>query len=342
MIPQKIQALFEFIDYLDRNKAELIEKYIPLCNEISNLDIRRSQLNPKKNYRDKQQYDEIQKAITEKFQPITENIYIPTLYKLKELEIWAGDDVFTSIWNNNISTIYDFRENFTSDDVVTVLTYKQKYLSFRTETNSNFLCLQFVFSSLDEILKELFDFFKDTDQNEFERFETKTIEVDSIKEAARGFIQTKGQNVRFSIPQESLFDNHNVKQLQPNLHNVKNEIIMGDKFEVGDISNNSGQIIFGKNIRIADSLNGKNETADKITELINLIRQEQNINDEQRQSLITNFDKVREEVLEEKPDKSKIFKWLSSTKGILEKLVLAHHVTEAVHWVYNNLNFIIH
>jgi hypothetical protein len=117
---------------------------------------------------------------------------------------------------------------------------------------------------------------------------------------------------------------------------------MGDKFQVGDISNNSGQIIFGKNIRIADTLIGKNETADKITELINLISQEQSISDEQRQSLITNFDKVREEVLEEKPDKSKIFKWLSSTKGILEKLVLAHHVTEAVHWVYNNLNFIIH
>jgi hypothetical protein len=75
---------------------------------------------------------------------------------------------------------------------------------------------------------------------------------------------------------------------------------------------------------------------------MNLIRQEHNISDEQKQLLITNFDKVREEVLEEKPDKPKVFKWLSTTKRILENLVLSHHVTEAVHWVYNNLNFIIH
>jgi len=342
MIPQKIQALFDFIDYLDRNKIEFIEKYIPLCNELNNLDTQRSKLKPNKNYIDKQKYDDIQKQITEKLQPIYQNIYIPILGKLKELQIWTGDDVFTSIWNNNISAVYDFKENFISEDIVKVTTYKQKYLSFRTETNTNFLCLQFVFSNLDEILKELFDFFKDTNENEFERFETKTIEVNSIKDAVKGFMETKARNVRFSIPKESLFDYHNVTQLQPHLHNVKNEIIMGDKFQVGDISNNSGQINIGKNIRIADSLNGKNETADKITELISLIKQEQNISDEQKQSLITNFDKVKEEMFEERPDKSKVFKWLSTTKGILENLVLTHHVTEAVHWVYNNLNFIAH
>jgi len=341
MIPQKIQALFDFIDYLDSKKIEYIEKYIPLCDELNNLDTRRSELKPKINYIDKQQYDEIQKQITEKFEPITQNIYMPVLNKLKELEIWSGDDVYASIWNNNSSAIHDFKDNFTFEDADKVKTYKQKYLNFRTETNSNFLCLQFVFSNLDDILKVLFDFFKDTSENEFESFETKTIEVNSIKDAAKGFMETKGKNVRFSIRQESLFDYHNLKQLQPHLQNVKNEIIMGDKIQVGDISNNSGQIIIGKHIKIADSLIGKTETADRITELINLIRQEQNISDDQKQSLITNFDKVKDEVLEEKPDKSKVFKWLSNTKGILEHLVLTHHVTEAAHWVYNNLNFII-
>lgn len=342
MIPQEIQALFDFIDYLDGNKADYIKKYIPLCNELSNLDLQRSKLNPKKNYIDKQKYDNIQNEISEKFQPITQNIYIPVLNKLRELEIWDGDEVFTSIWNKNASVIYDFKEHFTSEDADKVKLYKQKYLGFRKETNSNFLCLQFVFSNLDEILKELFDFFKDTDENEFESFETKTIEVNSFRDAVKGFAEAKGKNVRFSIPQESLFDYQNVKQYLPQLPNIKNEIIMGHKIQVGDISNNSGQIVIGNNIKISDSLNGKNETADKITELINLIRQEKNIDEVQMQSLITNFDKVREEVLEEKPDKSKVFKWLSATKGILENLVLTHHVTEAVHWVYNNLNFLIH
>lgn len=342
MIPQKIQALFDFIDYLDGNKAEYIQKYIPLCDELNTLDTQRSALKPKNNYIDKQKYDNIQKEISEKFKPITQNIYIPVLNKLRELEIWDGDDVFTSIWNKNASAIHDFKEHFTSEDADEVKLYKQKYLSFRRETNSNFLCLQFVFSNLDEILKQLFDFFKDTNENKFESFETKTIEVNNIGDAVKGFKETKGKNVRFSIPQESLFDYQNVKQYLPQLSNIKNEIIMGHKIQVGDISNNSGQIVIGNDIKISDSLNGKNETADKITELINLIKQEINIGEAQKQSLITNFDKVREEVLEEKPDKSKIFKWLSATKGLLENFVLTHHVTEAVHWVYNNLNFLIH
>ena len=55
MISEKIQALFDFIDYLDTNKAEFIEKYIPLCDELTNLDIQRSKLKPKNNYIDKQQ-----------------------------------------------------------------------------------------------------------------------------------------------------------------------------------------------------------------------------------------------------------------------------------------------
>lgn len=342
MIPEKIQALFDFVDYLDERKAEFIDKYLPLCSELSELDIQRSKLKPSNNYIDKQKYDEIQKTITEKFQPINQDIYIPVLNRLKELKVWSGDDVFTSIWNNNSSAIYEFRESFESEDIAIVIAYKKKYLSFRNETNSNFLCLQFVLSNLDEIYKALFDFFKDTAENEFESFETKTIEVNSIADAVKGFANNQGKNVKYSIPQESLFDYQNAKQHLPQSLSIKNEIIMGHKIQVGDITNNSGQIIIGKDIKVSDSLNGKNETVEKITELINLIKQEQDIDSEQKQSLITNFDKVREEVLEDKPDKSKIFKWLSTTKVILENFVLTHDVTEAIHWVYNNLNFFIH
>jgi hypothetical protein len=341
MIPEKIQALFDFINYLDQRKSEFIDKYLPLCEELSKLDNQRSKLNPKGNYIDKQNYDKIQKTIKEKFQLITQNIYIPVLNRLKHLKIWSGDDVFTSIWNNNSSAIYQFKENFETEDIPTVIAYKQKYLRFREDTNSNFLCLQFVFSNLDEAFKDLFDFFKDTTENEFGSFETKTVEVNSIADAVKGFVDNKGKNVKYSIPLQSLFDFQNVKQYLPQPPNIKNEIIMGHKIQVGDITGNSGQIIIGNDIKISDSLNGKKETADKISDLIELIRQEQSIDTNQKQNLITNFDKVKEEVLEEKPDKSKIFKWLSTTKGILENLVLTHHVTEAVHWVYNNLNFLI-
>jgi hypothetical protein len=247
MIPPKINALFEFIDYLDKNRTEYIEKYLPLCNELKQLDNLRHALRPNDNYKDKQSYDNIQKQIAEKFEPITENIYKPIREKLLELRIWSGDDVYSSIWNNNITEIADFRRSFSAEDTNQVFRYKEKYLNFRTKTNSDFLCLSFIFSNLDEILKELFDFFKDSKENEFDSFETKTIEVGSVAEIAQSIKENIGKNLKYSIPTETVFSK---KQTIPTSDNVdiKNEFNvfnMGDKIEVGNLSNNSGQIIIG-------------------------------------------------------------------------------------------------
>jgi hypothetical protein len=245
MIPKKIQALFDFIDFLNKNKREYIEKYIPLCNELKILFNQREELNSNSNYIDKQESDKIQVQISEKFSPITLNIYNPITNKLRELEIWSGDDTYSSIWNNNSSAIFDFKENFKTEDVSQIMKYKQKYLSFRRETNTDFLCLTFVFHYLDEILKELFSFFKDTTENEFDSFETKTIEVNNLSEAIKSFMENKVKNVKFSIPSKTVYNNYNEKQIQNSTTNIKNELIMGDKFQVGDIPNNKGQVIIG-------------------------------------------------------------------------------------------------
>ena len=263
MIPEKIQTLFDFIDFLDKNKAIYIEKYIPLCNELIDLEEQRHNLKPNENYKDKHSYDEIQKQIKEKFETITENIYKPITSKLKELGIWLGDEVYKSIWNNNFSEISDFKRNFLKEDTQIVFQYKQKYLSFRTETNNDFLCLSFVFSNLDEILKELFDFFKDTKENEFDYFETKTIEVGGFSEIAKNLKENKGKNAKYSIPNEDVFGQ---KQTMPStkIAEMKNEFNifnMGDKIKVGDISNNSGQITFGKNNEI--EVNSNDDIAKK-------------------------------------------------------------------------------
>lgn len=261
MIPQKIQALFDFIDFLDKNKIEYIEKYIPLCNELKELDRQRSILKPKENYKDKQSYECIQKEIKEKFVPITENIYKPFTNKLKELGIWSGDDVYTSIWNNNIVEIEDFKRNFSIEDTKQVFNYKQKYLLFRIETNNDFLCLSFIFSNLDEIFKVLFDFFKDTQENEFDNFENKTIEVGDLSEIAKDLKDNIGKNVKYSIPTETFFGN---KQTTPtterlDTRNEFNIFNMGDKFEVGNIPNNKGQITIGKDNKT--DVNSKDEIA---------------------------------------------------------------------------------
>jgi FixJ family two-component response regulator len=93
-------------------------------------------------------------------------------------------------------------------------------------------------------------------------------------------------------------------------------------------------------IRITGSFNKKKEQISKLEEVIKLLREEKDMVVNLQQELITSFDKVREEVSEEeKPEKTKIFKWLSNTKKTAESLVLSHEITEAIRWIYNSFNF---
>lgn len=261
MIPQRIQALLDFIDYLDKNKKTYIEKYVPLCNELKVLHNQSEKLNPRNNYTDKQEYDKIQTQIAEKFKPITQNIYNPITSKLSELGIWSGDDTFASIWNNNSSAINDFKENFKAMDVSLIMESKRKYLCFRRETNTDFLCLIFVLHNLDEIFKELFDFFKDTNENEFDSFEAKKIEVNSIGEALKRFKENPSENIKFTFPMDSLVNKPIENETRGYTTNIKNELIMGNKFQVGNIHNNSGQITVGNENKII--VNDKDDLAKK-------------------------------------------------------------------------------
>lgn len=246
MIPQRVQGLFDFIDYLDDNKDEF-KKYIPLCNELRELYRQRDLVNPDKNYKDKLRYDELDTLIGEKFAPITKHIYDPITNKLRELDIWSGDGAYSSIWNNSSSSIFEFQNKFTTEEVIKVMEYKKMYLDFRTETNTDFLSLYSIFKGLDEILKLLFDFFKDTDTNEFENFEAKKIKVNNIQEALKISLES-GRSISFSLPQEALLSQNMPINLGDTL-NVYNKIVMGDNNEIGSISNNSGPVSVGKNIK---------------------------------------------------------------------------------------------
>lgn len=253
MITNKIQTLFDFIDFLHFNKENYIIKYTPLIKKLEVLANKRNELKPLDNYGKKEKYNLIQKEIEDKFPTITENIYKPFTQKLLELKIWSGDDTFSSIWNNNIEAISKFKNEFESSDVEIVMNYKKKYLSFRSETHSIFLCLGLIFQELDEIYKELFDFFKDTEENEFENFEAKELKVNSVEDLVKSISENKKNNVKYSLPIGSFSKKQGQSSLSKNSLNFHNyETIMGDKIIAENIPNNSGVINVGKN--------NKNET----------------------------------------------------------------------------------
>lgn len=86
-------------------------------------------------------------------------------------------------WNGIEGEIDNLKKNFTDEDIPVITLYKDRYIEYRTKTNCNYFQDNF-FRDLDRTLKELFDFFKTTDKNEFEPFEIKTVYVNSIHESA--------------------------------------------------------------------------------------------------------------------------------------------------------------
>lgn len=113
-------------------------------------------------------------------------------------------------------------------------------------------------------------------------------------------------------------------------------IIIGNENEVKDNVSDYSQI------NISDSFNERKPQVEKINEIISLLKKELKIDPEIRQSLITNFDKIKDELIEEKhPDKPKIFKWLNNTKKTIENLVLSREAYEAIKWIYEKFNFLL-
>ncbi len=177
MISDKIKALFQFIEYLHSN-IENFKKFDGLIKELEKLNYDRKNLKPEQNYKDRLQYDKIQAELESKFKILQDGTANLIKTKAKELNICDPDKTET-LWNYNISEIDKLKKEFDESYLDTIFEYKNKYIQFRTETNHSYFSLEFFFDDLDEILKELFDYFKES-ENEFKNFESRENKVDSI------------------------------------------------------------------------------------------------------------------------------------------------------------------
>ena len=119
--------------------------------------------------------------------------------------------------------------------------------------------------------------------------------------------------------------------------NNSHGLALGQNVSVDDSSDNSNH----NQITISNSFNTRKEQVGKIDEIIELLRQNNEIAIDTKQSLITNFDKIKEEIAdEEKPDKRKIFKWLTNIDKTMDTTIKVHKMAGAVQWLYDSLNFI--
>ena len=196
MITPKIKVLFEFIEYLHSN-IDNFNQNNDLIKQLELLDNERQNVIHKKTFKDKLKYDEVQTEIEKKFKILQDNTANLIKAKAKELKVCNFDNEPNYSFNGIELEIQQLKENFNKKDLSEIFKSKQQYIEYRTKTHSTFLSLSIFIDGLDKITKNLFNYFKDTEQNEFEVFETKTIKVKSIEEAIQIFTNKEHKDDRF-------------------------------------------------------------------------------------------------------------------------------------------------
>lgn len=249
MITPKIKALFQFIEYLHSN-IDNFNLNNDLIGELELLIEELQKVSSKKTFKDKLQYNKVQAEIENKFKTLQHNTANLIKAKAKELNVCSFENEPHYNFNGVETEIHQLKKNFTDKDLPEIFKHKSQYLEYRSNTHGTFLSLKFFFDELDEIAKILFDYFKDTEQNEFEAFEIKAIPVNSIAEAIQGF--KKGQT-KFTLPSSFLF-NTSIKE-QPQNETLPPQQTEEPKPELNEIL--SMQITHPKRIEIAKAIEGK-------------------------------------------------------------------------------------
>lgn len=212
MITPKIKALFQFIEYLHSN-IDNFNQNNGLIKELEQLIGERQKVRSKKTYKDKLKYDEVQAEIETKLKILQGNTANLIKAKAKELNVCNFDNEPNYSFNGIETDIHQLKENFSKNDLPEIFKHKQQYIEYRRKTHKTFLSLALFIDKLDKVLKTLFDFFKETEQNEFEAFETKAIQVNDIGEAVKLFQSGKFQ--KFTLPNSFL--NPSTIQKQTNI-----------------------------------------------------------------------------------------------------------------------------
>jgi len=246
MITPKIKALFQFIEYLHSN-IDNFNLNNDLIKELEQLDEERQKVSSKKTFKEKLKYDEVQAEIETKFKILQGNTANLIKAKAKELNVCNFDNEPNYSFNGIETDIRQLKENFSKDDLPVIFSHKNKYLEYRTKTKGEaFFGLGFFFDDLDQVLKELFNYFNETEQNEFEAFETKAIPVNSIVEAIHGF--KKGQT-KFTLSNNFLLNTSTIQQ-QPNIEPLPPQPIAKQNDKLSDLITHQKSVEIVEGIKI--------------------------------------------------------------------------------------------
>ena len=161
------KSILEFIEYLYENRGYMKDdvKTIEKCIEIGNRQF--LELKPRENYKDMREFKKIQSEKEELYDSLTWNNLITS--KAKELNLYEGDSTIDLRNNLNPAIHLDFIKTAEADEIIKA---KDKYLTFRKETDfCNFLN-GLLFCDLDLALIDFFGAF--TDVSDMKRTQTES------------------------------------------------------------------------------------------------------------------------------------------------------------------------
>lgn len=172
MIPEKINSIFIFIDYLHSN-INYYNSFQNTFDKINELKNKSFKLKPKENFKHKSLHDKILNEINQECEIVKINIINPLIEKITLLNICDYTNVATissTIENWNLPEIENLKSNFNEQDVNTILLNKRLYNDYKISVQTDFY-QDFFFSNFDKILNELFDFFTPIENKHFDSCE---------------------------------------------------------------------------------------------------------------------------------------------------------------------------
>ena len=154
-------AVCEFIDYLYEYRSDMRDD-IKTIEEMILIRKKQSSLKPREYYEDKRKYDECEKAFTDKLDSLTFENLITS--EAKELGLYKNDTIEI---RNNLNVTAHLLSDIKPGEAEKIVEAKDKYLTFRKDTDfCNFLTGS-LFHDLDLALIEFFGAF--TDVSDMER-----------------------------------------------------------------------------------------------------------------------------------------------------------------------------
>lgn len=157
-------AVCEFIDYLYEYRSDMRDD-IKTIEEMILIRKKQSTLKPKEYYKDKLEYYELNKAFMEKLNELDELSYSTLIIlKAKELGLYKNDTIEI---RNNLNVTAHLLSDIKPNEVEKIVEAKDKYLTFRKDTDFCDFYTGSLFIDLDLALIEFFGAF--TDVSDMER-----------------------------------------------------------------------------------------------------------------------------------------------------------------------------